>query len=72
MVPFIRIPLILKTGSTEIQEKTKLMIAHMQIVDNLCFELAIYLRYSLQFNANLIINQEVIEEIMLQFLTMEH
>lgn len=72
MMPFIRIPLIIKTGSTEIQEKTKFVVTYMQVVDNLCFELAIYLRYSLQFNANLIINQEVIEEIMLQLHAMEY
>ena len=72
MVPLIRIPLVFKTSSSEIQEKTKLMVAYMQVVDNLSFELAIYLRYGLQFNANLIINQEVIEEIMLKLHTVEH
>ena len=72
MVPLIRIPLIFKTSSAEIQEETKFMVTNMQVVDNLCFELTIYLRYGFQFNANLIINQEVIEKVMFQFHTMKH
>ena len=71
MMPLVRIPLILQTCSAEIEKKSQLMIADMKVVDNLSLKLSKDLGNGFQLDPYLVLNQEIIEEVMFQFDSVE-
>ena len=72
MMPLIRIPFALQTRSTEVQQQPQLVIAHMQVVDDLSFKFSDYFRHGLQLYPYLILNQEVVIEIVFKLDSMEY
>ena len=71
-MPLIGIPLVFQTGGSQVQQQPQLVIAHMQVVDDLSFKFSDYFRHSFQFHPYLIFNQEVVIEIMFQLDSMEY
>ena len=64
MMPYIWKPLILQTCSSKIQQESQFMIADMQIIDKLRFIFSNQFGDRFQFNAYLVITQEIIVKVM--------
>ena len=71
IVPFIRIPTVFQTGGSKVQQQAKLVIAHMQIIDYLCFKFSDYFRHGFQLYSYFIFNKKIIEKVMFKFYSMK-